>query len=605
MKFVMRRLLILLPVLLSTSCWRGYAEGPEFPVAATDDPPARVARIGYTRGPVSLLPAGDQAWAAAELNRPLTTGDELWTDDDANAELDLGNAFVRLDSRTSVSILNLDDYGVQLSLLAGNMQVRLRSLDEDDEFEVDTPQASITLLRTGNYRIGTAAPEDGIDQTDVIVRSGQLEVGAPGQAFTVRAGQAASVTGLEEISYEITPAPPLDTFDDFCNTRDESVDEAAADEYVSPYVIGRRDLDPYGSWRVISPYGPVWFPSGMVVGWAPYRFGHWVWIAPWGWTWVDNAPWGFAPFHYGRWMFYRGAWGWVPGPRRMRALYAPALVVFAGGGANYQYYFSVGGGLGVGWFPLGPREVYLPPYRASRLYVTNINIGGTVISNPNNAWRVNPLRQNYVNRTVQGAFTAVPANVFRGAQPVGPAAVPVTVARARSARIGGMAPPVTANQQSLAMRTDAMVRRPPTRVAQRVPVVRTRPAPAPVPFSRQQPALDRDPGRPAGPQAVEEMRQSRPGDTGRYRQLPETSRQETARTSRAPRPTASGPNQPAAGSGPQPAARDSRGIEQRRTTIEQERRQGGGGAQPRQQPKQQPRQRGKGRSSAGGRGRGK
>ena len=47
---------------------------------------------------------------------------------------------------------------------------------------------------------------------------------------------------------------------------------------------------------------PMWMPNGVAADWAPYRYGHWVWISPWGWTWVDDASWGFAPFHYGRWV---------------------------------------------------------------------------------------------------------------------------------------------------------------------------------------------------------------------------------------------------------------------------------------------------------------
>ena len=80
-------------------------------------------------------------------------------------------------------------------------------------------------------------------------------------------------------------------------------------------------------------FGALWIPRSVATGWVPYRLGHWVWVHPWGWTWVDHAPWGFAPFHYGRWVFVRARWCWVPGPRRIRAVYAPALVVFVGGGS--------------------------------------------------------------------------------------------------------------------------------------------------------------------------------------------------------------------------------------------------------------------------------
>ena len=45
-----------------------------------DDPPSRVARLSFTRGAVSFQPAGTDDWVDATLNRPMTTGDQLWTD---------------------------------------------------------------------------------------------------------------------------------------------------------------------------------------------------------------------------------------------------------------------------------------------------------------------------------------------------------------------------------------------------------------------------------------------------------------------------------------------------------------------------------------------
>ena len=96
----------------------------------------------------------------------------------------------------------------------------------------------------------------------------------------------------------------------------------------------------------------------MQPGWAPYRYGHWAWVNPWGWTWVDDAPWGYAPFHYGRWVFVGGAWGWVPGPvvgRKWRPVYSPALVAWAGG-PSFGVSIGIGAGPAVGWFALGPRR---------------------------------------------------------------------------------------------------------------------------------------------------------------------------------------------------------------------------------------------------------
>ena len=185
-------------------------------------------------------------------------------------------------------MLNLDDRGVQISLTNGTAQVRLRQLDENDEFEVDTPQAAFTLLRTGEYRL--SVPSGG-GETAVIARSGQMEAIGPGQTFTVRAQQQARIRGTETVSYEINPSPPIDGFDDFCRTRDSRAERAESLKNVSPQVIGWEDLDEYGSWRVSATYGSVWYPRVIAPGWAPYRFGHWVWIWPWGWTWVDDAPW--------------------------------------------------------------------------------------------------------------------------------------------------------------------------------------------------------------------------------------------------------------------------------------------------------------------------
>ena len=122
----------------------------------------------------------------------------------------------------------------------------------------------------------------------------------------------------------------------------------------------------------------------VAAGWAPYHDGHWAWIAPWGWTWVDDAPWGFAPYHYGRWASFGGRWGWIPGPYGVTPIYAPALVAWIGGGrggSGFSLSFSIGTAPAVGWFPLGPREPYFPSYQVSQGYFTRVNNTNTVINN--------------------------------------------------------------------------------------------------------------------------------------------------------------------------------------------------------------------------------
>src|SRR5688572_9375570 len=92
-------------------------------VAAADDydPSGRVARLSYLRGSVSFQPAGESDWVSAMPNRPMTTDDRLWADDDGRAEMQLGSATVRLDSLTGVSFLNLDDRTTQIELSVGTI----------------------------------------------------------------------------------------------------------------------------------------------------------------------------------------------------------------------------------------------------------------------------------------------------------------------------------------------------------------------------------------------------------------------------------------------------------------------------------------------------
>lgn len=555
---------ILLLAALS-GCGHGNVQlaAPAPPPADVVDAPGRVARISFIGGPVSLKAAGTESWVAAELNRPLTTGDELWADENARVELALGHAFVRLNARSSLAILNLNDHGVQLSLPEGIAQVRLRRLDEDDEFEISTPQAAFTLLRTGDYRFQA---DDGRSRS-AIVRAGQVEAVAPNQTVTVRAQQAAKFEESATPPYGLMPTPPLDGFDDFCRTRDQRAETESA-KHVSPYSIGREDLDENGSWSVDVAYGPMWFPRVAIAGWAPYRFGHWVWIEPWGWTWIDDAPWGFAPFHYGRWIFLRGAWGWVPGPVRVRAVYAPALVVFAGGGPGLRYYFSIGAGLGVAWFPLGPREVYIPPYRASRIYVTNVNVSHTVIANNSNIWRTDMTRQSYMNRDVAGAITAVPEGVFGRGRTVPSARVAVTAQQARAMHIGGTAPPVTPRREAVAPHAGGQVRRPPEDITRRQATVRQKPAVAPTPFERGQSERERDPGRPLNPAQVEGMRPVQPQVQPPYRQAPPRISQPNPQPAPTPRPSQP---QPTPRRVDPPRTESPRAVENRRRSIEQER----------------------------------
>jgi hypothetical protein len=374
------------------------------------DPPDRAARLSYIDGDVSMQPAGEEDWAPALLNRPLTTGDKLWTDRDARAEIYVGPAAVRLGAGTGFSFLNVDDDTIQMRMTAGVITLSVRALKGSDHIEIDTPNVALTLLRPGNYRIEV---NDAGDATTVKVSDGEMEATGPSQNVIVHAQQVATFRGLDELTAQWGTLGAPDEFDRWTLDRERRDERAASSrtaEYVSPDVTGYEDLDDYGTWSSEPEYGYVWTPRRVALGWSPYQYGRWVWVSPWGWTWIDDAPWGYAPFHYGRWAHVRQRWCWVPGPRHVRAVYAPALVAW------------VGSGVSVSWFPLGPREVYLPHRRFSRHYVERVNVTNTVIVNRtyiNEVYRHRGSNVDYRNRRVPGALTAVSRTTFASGGRVG------------------------------------------------------------------------------------------------------------------------------------------------------------------------------------------
>jgi hypothetical protein len=393
------------------------------------DPPERVARLSYINGNVSFQPSGEDQWSQATLNYPLTTGDRIFTDQDSRAELETGNIAVRLSSNTDLTTTTLNDQLVQIGVAQGTLRVRAYEMREGNSVEIDTPTAALTILRPGSYRVEIYPDEA---TTLVTVNSGDLEINGNGFSQTVHSGQTVKLTGTDnDVQLDSVSASQPDDFDNWCGDRDRRFLSSRSRDYVGNYVPGYSDLDEYGNWESVPEYGQIWFPHGVVVGWVPYRYGHWAWVEPWGWTWVEDEPWGFAPFHYGRWVAIGPRWGWIPGPVVVRPVYAPALVAFVGGGG-----VSIGVGVQC-WFPLGPRDPYFPPYHHSDVYLRQVNVTNvtvrnvTVVNNYINVRNVNEVHYAY-QRT---ATTAVSTEAFRTSQPVGRQVVRVNVDEVARAQV--------------------------------------------------------------------------------------------------------------------------------------------------------------------------
>ena len=496
-------------------------------LSAQTDPPGRVGRLNYMDGPVSFQPAGVNDWVDASVNRPLIPGDNIWVGNRGRSELHVGSTALRLDANTAFQFLSLDDQVVQIRLSEGTLTVRMRNFAQNQVFEVDTPNVAFAMVRPGDYRID-ANPDS--QTTTITVRDGEGEVTGGGDTFPVYARQQVTVRGYDQIDYRLASAPGPDAWDQWCSSRDRREDQSQSARYVSREMNGYEDLDQYGRWNNEPGYGNVWMPTSVDAGWAPYHDGHWAWIEPWGWTWVDDAPWGFAPYHYGRWASFGGRWGWIPGPYGVTPVYAPALVAWVGGGggSGFSLSFSIGTAAAVGWFPLGPREPYFPSYQASQGYFRRVNNTNTVFNNTtiNNYYNESRNSNNraitnikYANRNVQNGVTAVPRDTFDRGRRVTQDARPVP--SAELARVQVFAAPAIAPRREsvLGARADTAPRapRPPANVLSRPVVARRAPPPAPVPFDRQQPALDKNPGRPLPTASVQQLRQGAPAPSAPVR----------------------------------------------------------------------------------------
>ena len=254
---------------------------PQRAAADQDDPPSRVARLSHTDGSVSFEPAGTDDWVTAVVNRPITTGDKLWADQNSRAELHLGSASIRMGSTTGFSFLNLDDNTVQLQLTEGTLRIRVQRLQRHENFEIDTPNLAFSIVRTGIYRINV---NQAGDTTVIYVRNGQGEVTGGGEAYTLYSEETGTFNGFDQLYANIEGIGNDDELEYWSEERDRREDHSMSRRYVSEDAVGYEDLDEYGGWRDTPQYGTIWFPHTTVVGWAPYRYGHWAYIYPWGYT---------------------------------------------------------------------------------------------------------------------------------------------------------------------------------------------------------------------------------------------------------------------------------------------------------------------------------
>ena len=229
------------------------------------DPPARVGRLSFISGTVSFRTLDTDQWQAAVPNYPVTTGLSFWTEPRSRATLQLGHGVLRMDGSTEIDVQQFDDEVIQISILQGSINFRLRSIAPDETYQILTPTGWVELNAPGRYRID--ATTDGTPAR-LSVFEGSADVIGDNTRITVNRGQARPV--------ELVPSPPTRVvaaeIDDFADQQEAAF--ARVPDYVSPDMPGIQDIVSIGAWESVPRYGRVWYPP-VEAGWAPYRYGHW------------------------------------------------------------------------------------------------------------------------------------------------------------------------------------------------------------------------------------------------------------------------------------------------------------------------------------------
>jgi hypothetical protein len=432
---------ILFPSALLLFLIGGFAWG------ADDSAQGRVGGIEIAEGAVAIrLPASGPAagasqssrgaWTEAGRNDPVASGMSVRTEAEARAVLRVGADLIAFSGGSEADLLKLDDAGTAIALRRGRLGLRLSEVDSGHEVEITVPSGALRLSAPGEYDIVAG---DGKSPARVAVLAGEARFSGKGLDAVVASGGATLLSGSDPVTM-LPGGTDEDEFVGWWRGRKRDSADAPVLRHVSAAVTGHEMLDGNGAWEKIAGLGDVWFPKDLPRDWAPYRYGHWRWIGPWGWTWIDDMQWGFATSHFGRWANIGGSdtaagrWGWVPGKHVDEPGFMPAAVAFlgtAGVGLSYPDAFSPA----VAWFPLAPGEVYWPSFTNDPEAVRRLNAGA--VADPA---AIGPARKDappaeivtgqYRNRRYA---SVVPRPVFVGGKPVADAVIQLPARRLENA----------------------------------------------------------------------------------------------------------------------------------------------------------------------------
>jgi len=324
-------------------------------------------RLSLVDGDVQIKTEDNSEWVPAIINMPLREGDSIWVPEGARTEIQTRNGTaVRLDEKSSLDILTVDNDSLQFYLGLGQAYLNFRGQKSNSLIQLDTPVSSVRVYDPAKFAVAVSESGD----TDISVFRGKVYAEGRSGNTQVSAGKMLYVT---DDYADLSPLGRPDAWEEWNIERDRTFGERG---YSSRYLpdeleVYSGDLDNNGRWVYTGQYGYVWTPTVHISnGWSPYRNGRWVWIGG-DYVWIAYEPWGWVPYHYGRWSFIASfGWCWVP-PDRGDVYWGPGYV----GWVSTPTY--------VAWVPLAPEDVYYGygHYGRHSVNIVNVNINNIKAKN--------------------------------------------------------------------------------------------------------------------------------------------------------------------------------------------------------------------------------
>jgi hypothetical protein len=260
-----------------------------------------VARISAVDGQVGLKHDDGSSESAAAINAPMMAGDYLTTGQDGRAEVQLdANTLVRAGANTQLRFTQLDGQADIAQIAQGQLELRVLQ-DDSDQVQVQTPSADVQPSQPGAYLISVLPDGD----TEITARSGGINVVTPQGTQEVDPGRTMMISGnASNPQYRYEDEVAMSDVEQWGDQRDQAL--LASQDQAPPGapgtdVAGMGDLNADGQWVDIPGYGNAWVPNNEAPTWTPYSDGTWAYEPYYGYTWVAAEPWGWVPYHYGRW----------------------------------------------------------------------------------------------------------------------------------------------------------------------------------------------------------------------------------------------------------------------------------------------------------------